>query len=507
MTPTLDVTLDGSNLSIDVLLALARCDDGAIRIADDGRLRMTRSREVVEEMLDSQEPVYGLTTGLGAKVTQKLTSEELVEFSYQTIRGRAHSLGKPLSKWQVRAAMIVRLNTLLLGSAGASPAVADFIVTILNNNIYPVIGNIGSIGASDLCWGATMGLAFIGEGEFSDQSGNRRSAAAMLEQLRMAPLILKPKDGLALANHSSFSAALSAIAISQAASLLNSIQSATALTMEAYRANLSPLDATVQSIAPQSGPVHAADRLRWLLEGSRLFVAGQPRKIQDPLSIRNAVQVHGAAYMALEFAQKIVDCEINSCTDNPIVDIEQKRMISSGAYYSAHLTLAVETVSRALDQVVVTQLARMSKLLSNQHTGLPQFLAQPDANSNGFAPTMKIAEALVAEIRKLLMPVSIWPSVNANGVEDIQSHAPLAAKSLGEAAKYCHQLCAMEMIMASQALELRQAVSDAPARVLSLYHAVRQVVSKLDEDRPMGADIENLAQAIEKHPIGSEVDG
>ncbi len=155
-----------------------------------------------------------------------------------------------MTKHQVRAAMIVRLNTLLLGAAGTSLGVADFIAVCLNKNIYSIIGETGPIGAGDLCWGAAMAMAFIGEGEFSDQSGDRQHAADMLAEAGLKALILGPKDGFALASHASFAAAHSAISVHRATSLLNSIQCATALTMEAFRPNPSPLDEYAQSIAP-----------------------------------------------------------------------------------------------------------------------------------------------------------------------------------------------------------------------------------------------------------------
>jgi histidine ammonia-lyase len=233
----------------------------------------------------------------------------------------------------------------------------------------------------------------------------------------LLPLALGPKDGLALINHSGFSAALSAFAVRDAKGIYDAIQLATAMSLEAFRANLSPLDKFVQRTNPQPSHNETASQLRDILKGSRLFSETGPREIQDPLSIRNVVQVNGTILAAIIFAKNIVEIELNACSDNPVVDIEAGRIISGGGYLSAHLTLAVETVSRAINQMVAAQLSRMSKLLANRHTGLPQFLALPESSSNGFAPVMKVAEDLVAQIKKLLCPVEFWPSINADGVE------------------------------------------------------------------------------------------
>lgn len=488
--------LDGSSLDIKSLVEQSRVDGCDFEVSQSSYEKLSVARKVVDALILSDTPIYGLTTGLGAKVSERLSQEELTRFSYQTLHGRAHSMGEPLAVATVRGAMIVRLNSMLLGASGASPEVFDFIHECLKKNITPVIGRIGSIGVSDLCWGASMGLTFIGEGEMFDSQGTRKSAKIVLEEVGLKPLELKPKDGLVLANHASFSAAMSAIAIFQAESFLDSVQKNTAMTMEALRANLSPLDKFVHEINPQPGFREAAYQINGLLEGSELFSTGTPRKIQDPLSIRNAVQIHGSLLIALKFAKKVVTVEINASSDNPVVDIEQHRMISSGGYYSSHLTLAVETISRALMQTVVAQLARMSKLLSNRHSGLPQFLAHPGADSSGFAPTMKIADALVAEITQLLTPVSHWTSMNADGVEDIQSNAPLAANSLISAIKLSTKLCALEMLMSCQALELGENVKNAPPKLFSSYKLVRKRVPALNQDRPMGNDIEIIAELL-----------
>ncbi len=496
-------TLTGNNLDIDTLVDLANSAHCEVNLSPDGLDDMVRAREIVDQKISSEQPIYGLTTGLGSRVSEQLSQEQLVEFSYQTLRGRGHSLGTPLNRNMVRAAMIVRLNTLLSGAPGTSLQVALFIRECLNNNLIPLINNIGSIGASDLCWGATMGLAFIGEGKMITESGSIMDSKTALKKAGMKPLVLGPKDGLALANHASFSAALSATALQHATLLIRLIQCTAAVSMEAFRANLSPLNTIELGSTVQPGCAQAAGQLSSLLEGSVLFEENQWRKIQDPLSFRNIVQVHGAALSALEFARDTVNLELNACTDNPVVDLENHNIISSGGYYSAHITLVLETVCRALDQVVVTQLARMTKLLSNRHSELPQYLAVPGADSNGFAPTLKLAEALVAEIKQLFTPVMLWPSINADGVEDIQNHAPLRAKSLDQAIELATKLCAMELVISCQGLELRGDIDKAPAGVLNIYQGVRSVVATFEQDRPLGEDIENLAEYLgsDKFPI------
>jgi histidine ammonia-lyase len=199
---------------------------------------------------------------------------------------------------------------------------------------------------------------------------------------------------------------------------------------------------------------------------------------------------------ALKYSRSTVNAELNSVSDNPVVDVDAGQIISSGGYFSSELALCLEYLARSLDMAATTQLARLSKLASSRYSGLPQFLARPGAHSNGFAPVLKIAEALVGKIKRCLVPVQLWPSISADGVEDILSNAFERGQSLRLALEYTRSLSAIELIMAAQALELAGRNDNAPLNIKNLLTATREIVSPLDQDRPMGNDIENLAAAV-----------
>ena len=225
--------------------------------------------------------------------------------------------------------------------------------------------------------------------------------------------------------------------------------------LEGFGANLSVFDEKILSLRPQPGQAEAAAEIVNLLEGSRLFSPGQARRLQDPISFRNIAQVHGSVSASIRFAREAAEAEINGAGDNPAVNMASGVVQSTGAYHTPHLTVAVETQTRALAHLAALQVARISKLLSARFTGLPLFLAKPGANSNGFAPVMKIAEALYAEIQHLAFPAPVWPSVNADGVEDGLTNAPLAAKNAVALIGKLRFLTAIELIVATQAVELR----------------------------------------------------
>ncbi len=490
------ILLDGNNLTIEDLALIAGEDSCLVELAPEGVARVIDARAVVMEALERGESVYGLTTGLGSRADEMLDENALAEFSYQTIRGRAHAVGEPLSIPVVRAAMAVRLNTLLKGGAGADIAAVECLQQCLNKGLTPVIGEVGSIGASDLCWGATLGLALIGEGQMFDQKGAPACSFEVLQAAEMPPLSLGPRDGLALANHSSFSAAMMALSVNRASRMMESIQSAAALSMEAFMANVMPLDPIAAEMRPQPGQSAAAQQLLDLLHGSALLNTENARRLQDPLSIRNVTEVHGAGIAALNFACDAAQSEINAASDNPVVDLAQRKIVSCGAYYTPLLSIAAQTLSNAFVHVATTQLSRIVKLLTERFSGLPQYLAAPGSDSNGFAPVLKIAEALVAELSHAAMPVPVWPSVNADGVEDIQTNAPATIKALGRAVSHAEPLCAIELIVASQAYELRGNASSAP-RIKLIFDRVRQVSAKLEQDRPLTKDIESVVRQVQ----------
>ncbi len=469
----------------------------AVRLDPAGLERMSAARALVEQAITRGDAVYGLTTGLGARAAEVLSPEEMTQFSVQTIRGRAHAVGTPLPDEHVRAAMIVRLNTLLLGAAAANTAVAEHLVACINEQVTPMVGETASIGAGDLVWNATLALALIGEGPVRDGGGRTRPGDQAMRAAGISRLVLGPKDGLALINHSGFSGALGALGVARISTCLEAAQTAAALTMEGVRANLTPFSPSVLALRPQPGQMEAAAGIRARLVGGALNQAGIARRLQDPLSIRNLPQIHGSALAALEFARQAVDVEINGASDNPVALIEDRTIVSAGAYHTPHLANALETLSRAIAQLGMAQVARLSKLLSPRFTDLPIFLARPDTDSNGFAPILKTAEALAGEIVHASYPAPVWPSVNADGVEDALTSAPVAAKSLLTIAERASRLTAIELMVAAQAVELREIGGDLAPATHAALGAVREVSPSLDGDRPLGSEVDALAALID----------
>jgi len=486
------IELTGEDLTPDDLRAIA--GGAPVRLAPTGLERMRTTQALLATALEHQQAIYGVTTGLGPRVVQRLTPDEQVRMSVNTIRGRAHTAGPPLEAQIVRAALAVRANTLLIGASGVGPLLAELIAGCINAGLSPVMGRTGSIGAADLMWGGAMGLGLIGEGEMDTPDG-RRPAAEALATAGLEPLRPGPREGLACASNSSFVAAMAAIGLHRARNVFESAQTAAALSLEGFRANLSPFRPDALALRPQPGQIEAAAGITARLDGSALNQPGAARRVQDPLSLRNIAQIHGTVVAALDTAGVAVRDEINGASDNPVVLAGSGEVISSGGYLTPHLAVVLNTAAQAFIHLAAAQVARMSRIFTPRLSDLPIGLASGKTDSAGMAPSMKTAEAFFSEIVHLAQPAPVYPGGAADGVEDVVAHSAVPARALLDIVDRLERLSAMELLVASRAVELRELDVVAPM-MQGTIEAVRRIAGPMSGDQPMMVAIETLAARV-----------
>lgn len=492
---TAPITLTGTELTPERLRSIAR-DGAAVQIAGEAAARITASNQTVLEAARSGTPVYGVTTGLGSRVTERV-DDGGVQFSLRTIRGRATAVGEPLSAELTRAAMAVRLNGICAGGSGASPAVAQLLAGMLNAGVHPVIPSSGSVGAADLCLMAHLGLGMIGEGE-AELEGVRMGAERALARAGLEPLVPGPKDGLAICSSNAVSVGTAALALADARLLLDCAQIAAALSMEGFRAALTPLDPRVVRARPQPGQQWSADGLLALLAGGSLTEPGASRRLQDPLSFRCASHLHGSLYMALELLAAALEPDLNGAADNPLVLAADDEILSTGNFQVPALSLALDAVAVGIAQVASGIAERPTRLKTTRLSGLPRGLvAQPDgaATRSGLAVLTRTGESLRLEIRHLSAPFAIHAAVSADGVEDDSTGAAQGALRLVEQLSRLRLLIATELMTAAQATELA-APERLGAGTAQALECVREVVSPVIEDRALGPDVERLARKL-----------
>ena len=478
--------LTGETLTAAELAAVAR-QGRQVVLAPIAMERLAAGRKVVETAIEQNLPVYGLTRGLGPQVTHALSRDDMAAFSLRTLRGRAHAVGPRLSREQTRAVMAVRLNGLLKGGAGITPALAEMLAAMLNRGLHPRLPSIGSVGASDLCVLAHLGLALAGEGE-AEIDGSIVSAEEALAGAGLKPAKLGPKDGIALCSASSMSAGLAGLALHDAGELWRLAQLAAAATLEGFRGNLTPHDPLVTAARPAPGQQEASAHLLAILAGSDLLDTSKARRLQDPLSIRTIGPLHGSLLAAIRFLEPAVLAELNGAGDNPLAVLEDGRLISTANFHTPALALALETLSQAIAQAASGSVARTAKLLSPALSDLPLGLSPRGPGNSALAPFLKIAESLLQEIRHLAQPVPGDQRWAGEGVEDEITAAPQAAKKLTEALWRTRLVLGIEIMTAAQAVELRKSVS-APV-IAQAFKALRDIVPVVDEDRSLSADLE-----------------
>ncbi len=488
------IRLTGTNLNPQIVKDIAY--GASVSLCPDALKTMAQTRRIIEQAIASRQAVYGVTTGLGPRVTDNLPDESMDSFSLNTIRGRAHAVGTPLDPSWVRAGVAARANSLLLGAAGTKPELAQHLVNCLNAGITPVIPGSGTIGVADLTWGGALGLAVIGEGQMHMPDGAIVSAKAAMESAGINPYQPKPREGLALVSHSSITAGIAALGWMQLKSALATAQSSAALSMEGFRANLSPLDERVLQLRPQAGQNEAAAQLRQILADSTLFKNGEARRLQDPLSIRNIAQVHGSVWATLDSCLEALTGELNGASDNPAVLLDSAEILSHGGYLPTHLSITLNSTLQAFVHLAALQVARISKLLFERFSGLSNGLTCAGAEGAGLGPIMKTAETLYAEIAHSAAPSPIYPGISADGLEDVSTHVAIPMKSMFSIALRLQQLSAIEGIVAAQAIDLRGINDSIAPELKALYRLIRSVSDPVKSDRPLGVEIDALAKLL-----------
>jgi histidine ammonia-lyase len=468
-----------------------------VALADTARSRVSAARAVVDEIVREQRVVYGITTGFGALSEVVIPADRIRELQVNLIRSHAAGVGDPLGEHETRAIMLLRANVLALGYSGVRAEVVDLVLECLNRCVHPVIPSRGSVGASgDLAPLSHLALVLIGEGR-AVVDGAELDGAAALAQRGLAPLVLEAKEGLALNNGTQVHTGIGALALLRAERALETLEVAGAMSLEALRGTPDAFDAAVQQVRPQPGQLVSAARLRTLLAESEIREShrhGDPR-VQDAYSLRCMPQVHGAARQAFAFVRQVLETEVNSATDNPLIFPEDGRVISGGNFHGQPVAQALDLLALAMADLGSISERRIARLVDPALSGLPAFLT-PDAGVNsGLMMAQIVAAALVTDLRLCAHPASTDSVPTDANKEDHVSMGVATALKAREAVTLLETIAALELLTAAQALEFLRPL--APGRGVALaYDMVRSCVAPLERDRVLAPDIEALRERV-----------
>ena len=465
------VEIDGQSLTLDQLVRVARVGE-RLALAEAAMETMRRARRVVEDRLASGEPVYGLTTGVGERKSVMLRPDEIPEFNRLMILNHRVGQGPPAPTDVVRATMVRLANLFASGTPGVRPELADLVVDALNDQRTPEVRLLGSIGLADLAPLADLAHGLI--------------EPSVLE--------LAPGEGLAFVDNNAFSTAMAALALWDLGRLVDTLDVAGALDLEAFRANLSILDPAVAEARPYPGLRDSLERLRALLQGSALWNEERPRNLQDPLSFRCLPQLHGAMRDGLTFAGVQLEIELNAAQGNPLVDSASGAVHSVGNFDVLPLAAAIDHVRILLASVLTSAGERVVKLVHERFSGLPHGLAADHGLAEDALNEFGVSvQALVAEARLLAAPVSfeVVSTTQADGIDDRMTMAPLGARRLAEMVELGHRIVAVELLAAAQAVD-RAGIGSLGAGATAAYELVRRHAPSLGAGEPIVQDLEPL---------------
>jgi histidine ammonia-lyase len=453
------VTLSGQTLTLEELRAVAR-EGAAVELASDVGDRVRAGRAVVDRSLAGDTPVYGLTTGVGVRKRTRVEPADLAEFNRRLILEHRVGQGDPAPADVVRAQLLLVVNGFARGTAGVRLELLDHLVAQLNVGVAPAVRLLGSIGMADLPANADLAHGVLGGFE------------------------LAAKEGLALLGNNAFSTALAALALADAERLCSVLDVAAALDLEALAGNVSTL--------------HSDAELAALLAGSYLWDDGAARNLQDPLSFRCIPQVRAAAHDAFTFARRRIETELNASQENPLVLLDEGRLISVGSFDALPLAQALDVARLGLAPLLTSASERTVKLLQSPVTGLPEGLAaEPGLAESGLSEFGVPAQALAVEAKLLAQPVSIETGSTSHheGIEDRITLAPLAARRLAQMVELGERLAAIELVVAAQAIDLRGRPKLGRATG-ALYARVRELIPATARGDAPPQDLEPVRQLV-----------
>ena len=514
------VRLDGESLTPEDVAAVAR-EDVPVAVPDSAREKVRTARERVEEVVESGEVVYGLNTGFGELVDVRIPPEDIEQLQLNLVRSHAAGAGRELTREEVRAMLLGRINALVKGYSGVREVVVDHLAAMLNEGVHPVVKSRGSLGASgDLAPLAHLALVLVGEGQ-ADVDGEARSASGessgdtpreggermdgdeALATADLAPLTLRAKEGLALINGTQLSAGLAALAVVDAERAIRGADVAGALTTEVTMGTTAACDESIARVRPHAGHAESARNVKRLTADSEVVESHRNcDRVQDAYSIRCLPQVHGAVRDAVAHLREAVEVELNSATDNPLIfdaadaddrasGTENAAVLSGGNFHGDPLALPLDYLTNAVTELAAISERRVDRTLNPnvQEPHLPAFLTEGSGLRSGYMIAQYTAAALVNENRATGRPSMDNTPVSGNQEDHVSMSAQSAFDARG-AVENAISVVGIELLCGAQAAEFLPENLAHGVGTAAAYEAVRDAVPPLVEDRPIHEDIE-----------------
>jgi histidine ammonia-lyase len=491
------IAIDGDHLTLEEVERVA-LGGVKVKIHPQAAGKIRRCRRYVEKIVEKGRTVYGINTGFGSLCRKRISKKNIEKLQENLLLSHAISVGPVFSEEEVRAIMLLRANVLAKGFSGVRFEVVQTLVQMLNKGLHPMIPEKGSVGASgDLAPLAFMALPLIGKGWVFYQD-RLMEAKKALKKSGIAPLKLAAKEGLALINGTCMMTAIGLLSLLKAERLADLADMAGAMSLEAALATPAAFDSNVQKVRKHTGQRKSAENLIRLIRGSQIRASHRDcLRVQDPYSFRCMPQVHGAVRDVLSYVRSVLQNEINSATDNPLIFPEQDKVISAGNFHGEPVALALDSLSTATSELASISERRIAALINPQTSDLPAFLVKEPGLNSGFMMAQTLAASLVSENKYLSHPASVDSIPTSNDQEDHVSMGSIAARKAREVVNNTEEVLAAEFLAASQGVDFRAPLK--PGKVTQRIHRrIRKCVPPLTEDRLLVIDLVKMKELMRR---------
>jgi histidine ammonia-lyase len=491
------IRVDGKSLTLAEFRRIVRREERC-ELDRGARERIVTAHRVILDTLARGEAIYGVNTGFGDLARIRIPDDQMGSLQERLLLSHAAGVGEPLPEEAVRGMLLLRANTLARGYSGVRPELVELLLALLDADLLPVVPAKGSVGASgDLAPLSHLALPLIGRGQVR-LKGDLLPAAEALQSCGLEPLVLGPKEGLALINGTQAMTSLLALAALAAHDLVRAADLIGAMSTDAVRGTDGPFDYRLHELRPHPGQVASAANLWHLLQGSEIRESHREgdSRVQDPYSIRCMPQVHGAARDLLADVESKLAIEMNAVTDNPLVLADDGDIVSGGNFHGEPMALAADILALGVSELGSISERRIDKLTDNVFSGLPAFLTEDPGLNSGFMMAQVTAAALASENKGLTHPASVDSIPTSAEKEDHVSMGMGAAVKLQQVVINTRQILGIELLSAAQGIDLlRPLKSSEPLE--ALHTAVRQRVPKWEEDREMAPDLAAAAEFLD----------
>jgi histidine ammonia-lyase len=494
------LTLRPGNISLAELRRVARGND-PISLAEGWRKGVDQSLAALTKRLAAGEALYGINTGFGKLAKTRISTDELATLQLYLVRSHAAGVGSPLADSTVRLILVLKAASLARGFSGVRPVVIERLLQLVNAGILPLVPGQGSVGASgDLAPLAHLSLALIGEGRVR-VGGQEMDSAKALKSAGIEPLVLGPKEGLALLNGTQVSTALALEALFATEDLLNASIVSGAMTVDAVLGSRVPFDARIHEARGQPAQAAIAAAFRTVLGESEMGHSHENcDRVQDPYSLRCQPQVAGACLQQISDAARVLGLEANGVSDNPLVFGADGEVLSGGNFHAEPVAFAADNLALAIAEIGALAERRIALLIDDSLSQLPAFLVKQGGLNSGFMIAQVTAAALASENKSLAHPASVDSIPTSANQEDHVSMATFAARRLGAMVENTRGIVAIELLAACQGIDFRRPLKSSPA-LESAHALLRKSVAFYDHDRHFAPDIAAAKSVISSNDL------